>query len=245
MNIIKIQLPLIAAVLLAGLAQSQSAVLLGDYVDGATDYTAYPIPNLVSSPPITVSSLSQVGNPETGANVTRSEFGAGNPTPGGTEWLLWRTQSMADTPSSTDDYYRVTLEASPGGLNLSGVSFDMVLAKANTSNFTVSYSVFVSVDSGAFTSLGTGSMTHSGANNSFTTPVTQSINLSSIVGATTADIRIAWGDGGASSASQALFVQNIEVTAIPEPSTVAALFLGLGVMILLRRRMYFCNPNVD
>jgi len=63
---------------------------------------------------------------------------------------------------------------------------------------------------------------------------TQTTDLSSITGAQSVEIRIALGDNSSSN-SKASFIQGIQLTTVPEPSSAALLGLG-GLALILRRR---------
>jgi len=231
------QIKWIIAALLACFQVTASAGLIAQFVDGDTNYTSFPMPDLAQNPDYTVTGLSQVGNPEGSNTITRDEFGSGLDTPDGKYWLLWRTQSLDRTLSSTDNYYGFSITSDTAGqLDLDTLSFRMMLVKGSgaTDNFTIDYDVFVNTDGGGFTSFGTGSLTHAGNASTFTAPVLQSIDLSSISGVTSADIRIAFSvPDGPQTASRGLFVQDIQV--IPEPGTLVLLLLS-GVSVFLFRR---------
>ena len=222
------------------------AELVASYNDG-TDADAAALANLASAASVTVTDL-DVGRVNDG-NITRTEFGApatpAGPTAGssgGSEWLFFRsTVISAGTPVSTSDYFGFAVTADPGKtLDLTNIEFDLI-TRANASaawGYTATAQVFVAVDGGAFTAIGSSvSSTAPDASNVWSPVTTANIDLSTITGASSVEIRIGVADNLDNSGAAA-FVQGVQLngTVVPEPATVGMFSLMGGALIFIRRR---------
>jgi hypothetical protein len=164
-----------------------------------------------------------------GAMVTRTEFGKSGSTPAGptsggtagSEWLFARSTGVRDTPTSTADYFRFTVTADAGKiLKLTNVTFDLTsVANDHTATGTYTAQVFVAVDGGAFTSIGS-SVSSTVDATGWSAVTSADIDLSMTAGASSVEIRIGLGDGGLDSPSGAAFVQGIQAngSVIPSPA---------------------------
>jgi len=229
-------------------ASAANAALFANYVDG-TDVDTAAYTNLASSVVgVTVTNLAPFGL-EGGVNVTRDSFAAvtpAGPTAGsaaGSEWLFGREGLAIGAASSTDNYVAFTITADPGNtLSLTNLVYDYYATSNEVALlFEGQAEAFISVDSGAFNSFGSvsssdvdGVLLNNGA------VVTANLDLSSITGASSVEVRVAFGNAGTNSGVNLFggtgFVQGIQLNGdvVPEPST--ALLGVLGALGLLRRR---------
>jgi hypothetical protein len=224
------------------------STLLAYYVDG-TDEDAAALVDLASAASVAASNLSNVGF-EGGGSITRPSFGAAPLTPAGptaasaagSEWLFARANRTQATPGTNTDYFGFTIDMDEAGwMDLSDLTFDTT-NRANTGGgINTTYEVFAAVDGGLFNSLGFTSITAPSTLNTFLDPAfTHIVDLTSIMGAKSVELRIALGDNSG-VASKSSWVQGIQVygdvTVIPEPSTLVLSAFGLvGLLRSSRRR---------
>jgi len=199
-------------------ASRTSPRFLASYIDGmAADDAA--LRNLATASYCSANGLEAVGF-DGGAMVTRSEFGRSGLTPAGStarsstgsEWLFARSTSIDDTPESTSDYFGLIVIADTGKtLALTNLTFDLTsVANDDTATGTTyTAQVFVAVDGGDFAPVGDPVRSTVGARG-WGALTSANIDLSSITGASSVEIRIALGDGGCKSTSGAAFVQGIQ-----------------------------------
>lgn len=237
---------LISASLLA-ICTSQGAVI-AYYVDG-TDADGLALANLVTNPGVTVSALSAVGFTG-GTSITRPDFGVATPagptagSSAGSEWLFARSKDTTGTgatvPGTAADYFGFTVTA--GGtetLNLTTLRFDFVAVVDAAGTIEGKAQAFINVDGGGFNPIGSEflatSTAGSGPTHFFGTVTQASVDLSSITGASSVEIRIGLADNRDED-GKATFVQGIQLDAniVPEPSTM--IMGALGAALLLRRR---------
>ncbi len=228
------------------------AAVLATFVNG-TDQDAAALGNKTTpTTGYTVTALSNVGF-EGGTSITRSEFGTGNPTTpagsvagssAGSEWLFQRSSFTATTPVSTDDYYSFTITGTGGNsFNLTNLRFNFVVAvndnvPGTAESLAATARVYANIDGGGFNAIGSAvSASDDDSAAGFGSVQTANINLSSITGASTVELRIGVGDD-ANEGSRASWIQGIELNGnvIPEPSSSALLLSALSIMAFRRRR---------
>ncbi|SHJ78107.1 PEP-CTERM protein-sorting domain-containing protein [Rubritalea squalenifaciens DSM 18772] len=230
--------------LLTATLSSQAATLV-HFVDGTdADDLALTTNNAPVSADYSVSNLTANGF-QTGSVITRTEFGAGNDIPGATgEWLFQRGAYTGGSANSDSDYYGFTVTNNSGtGLNLDAFSFDAISVTNDANQFIIAeFQLYYQIDGGGFSTIGSTfaaeSPTGVTANVSeFSPKITPSIDLSGIgavADGSTIEFRLSVHDNSGSQA-KASFIQNIELTAVPEPSSTALIGLS-GLSFLLRRR---------
>ncbi|GHC41827.1 hypothetical protein [Roseibacillus persicicus] len=222
---------------------SVNAAVLAQYNDG-TDEDAAALLNLATTVGITVSDLSDVGA-QTGDSARITRPGFSTPTPAGpaagsaagSEWLEARSTENQGSPSSTDNYFFFTVNADPGTtINLTSLKYDFWLSDAGGGAATASAEGFISVDGGAFISIGSITATDTLGAGVAAPVAPANFDLSSITGVESLEVRIGIGYSQGNSTGTSGFVQGIQLdgSVIPEPSTT---LLGLVSAIgLLRRR---------
>jgi hypothetical protein len=200
--------------------------LIASYVDG-TDADAAALVELTNNPDVTASALSRVGflSGDETDRTTRNEFGSGNTTPAGptagsssgSEWLFARGNSGGGlptdlTPVSTDDYWGFTVTANGSEtLDLNRLKFDFVAGMANqSSDYEGVAQVFIDVDGGGFNPIGSPFSVTATDALSFGTVVEADVDLSSITGASSVEIRIALA-ADENNAGKGLWVQGIQL----------------------------------
>ena len=204
--------------------------------------------NLATVASVTVSDLNV--NRVNDGNITRTEFGSPNtpagPTAGSaasSEWLFFRSTAIAaSTPTNTQDYFVFTVTADTGKtLDLTNIEFDLITRANRTSAWghTATAQLFVAVDGGAFTSIGSSvSSTAPDQSNVWSPVTTANIDLSTVTGASSVEFRVGLGDNKNDSGAAA-FVQGIQLngTVIPEPATIGMLGLGALLTLVVRREL--------
>jgi hypothetical protein len=203
---------------------------IASYTDGTAADTAA-LTNL--APPVSgiaaVSDLAGKGfegslNPT--ASTTRNEFG-GTPTPAGptagsaagSEWLFARSSFMGDAPGTTTDYFGFTVTADAGKtLTFDSFTFDLVgINNANSTPWTFTAQLFVAVDGGAFTSIGSAVTSNAtDTEDEFAAVKSVTIDLSGMAGANSVEFRLELGDDLKSS-SRAAYVQGIQLNGTVVP----------------------------
>jgi|GEM_PF-1846495 len=245
-------IPLVVALSSANIA---NAVLIGSYVNG-TDVDADAFTNL--APAVTGATVTDLVNfgLEAGGNITRTSFNVdtpAGPTAGSSmasEWLFGRIGNPGGTgfvaADSGNFYTGFTITADTGNaLDLTDLVFDYY-GTSNDSNllFMGQAEAFLSVDGGAFTSFGSVVSNDTDAVIGNNGPVvTADFDLSSITGAETVEVRIAFGTDGSTAGANPFaatgFVQGIqlngEIVPIPEPSSIALIGM-FGASLVVRRR---------
>ena len=152
------------------------------------------------------------------------------------------TYSFSGNNWSPNDFYQVVLPTTGGWTNLS-VSWD----QARSSTGPASFSLQTSTDGTTFTTGTTYTVLQSGGGGAPGTWSTTSYNAlytntfalpSSVENQTSLYIRFLNTTGSVSASSGSNRIDNVSVTAVPEPSTCALLFAGLacGGYSMLRRR---------
>lgn len=234
-----------AALALTTASTNSHAALLAYYGDGLL----VDAPALANIAPvnadITVSSLSDVGA-QTGdpVRITRNAFSTptpAGPTAGsaiGSEWFEARSTENQGTPSSTDNYFVFTVDAEPGFLlNLEELRYDFWVSPTTSATTSADVEAFVSVDGGSFVSFGSITAIDNDGDANVAAPVaTANLDLSSITGAESVEVRIGVGYSQGNSAGISGFAQGIQLegSVVPEPASIA--LLGLGGLMMLRRR---------
>jgi hypothetical protein len=240
------------AILTALTLGSANAAVIASYIDGtattgtnlAAPVAGITVSNLTSQGITlgTVTSISRTLNqPET--VVTPAGPTAGSSA--GSRWLnALNTQVGAGSPVSTDDYYTFTLTAGSGNLpTLTTLKFDVVTAVANsTGAMDTTFQLFAAADGGLFSAVGlsgtalnpnTVDLIPGDAISSLGAITSANIDLTGLAPANSYEFRIALRDNS-SAGTKTTWIQGIQVSAIPEPSS--ALIGGLGLLALLRRR---------
>ena len=214
----------IVSVMVLFAAFGVQAERIASYNDG-TDADADALINLASAASVTVTDLSPVGfEIASGLDITRTGYDAtspAGPTAGssiGSEWLFARASKiLSGAPRTTTDYFGFTVTADSGKmLDLTNIKFDLV----STANASPAYAeiytaqVFYSVDGGAFASIGSSvSSTAPSVSDVWSSITTANIDLSTITGASSVEIRIGLGDAGTSDTNGAAFVQGRQMDA--------------------------------
>ena len=225
------------------LTHTVRADLLAYFGDGVVaDAAAFS--DLAGNSSVIVSALQMVDFQDSAARITRTEFGAAPFTPAGptagsgvgSEWFFARANVIQSTPSSTTDYFGFTVSAIGGTLELDDLVFDRTSRANEPGGIITTFDVFVSVDSGAFNSFGSDTITDPGTLNVFGPATTQTTDLSSITGASSVEVRIALGDNSGLP-SKSSWAQGIQLngTVVPEPGTTGYLVAGMLTIGFLRR----------
>jgi hypothetical protein len=179
----------------------------------------------------TLTNLPAGGNTGTGLDyIAPYEAGTAGPSPTPS---YYGVNGFGTSPVSTSYVsFQLTMNSTvdPTVSLLEGISFN--LANAGTSGprgVEVTYRIG---GSGAFTSLGTTAVPNNTANNyglftfNLTTPA--ALPASSVV-----EFRLL---GYANATNNSIRLDNVSITAIPEPSAFALMAFGIGAILLLRRR---------
>ncbi|MEM1085179.1 MAG: BNR-4 repeat-containing protein [Verrucomicrobiota bacterium] len=221
----------LACTLAAFNGASANADLLVYFGDG-TDADAAALLNLAPAVAnTTVPDLDDVGA-QTGdpSRITRSSF-AGDLPPGPTaespvasEWLEARSTENQGTASPNDNYFFFTVTADPGFvLNLDTLKYDFVITSNSTSLVgEAKVEAFIAVDGGAFTSFGSITAIDDGLSlTEHGTPVSANLDVSSVTGAQSVEIRLGVGYLQGNSNSISGFAQGIQlegsvVAGVPE-----------------------------
>lgn len=233
------------------------ADLLAFYNDGS-EADAAAEPNIAAPVGnVTVSSIDSFGvlagtgktlpsGDPTGGDASRiTRPGFATPTPAGptagsasgTEWFEARSGENQGTPTSTDNYFFFTLEADPGfALDLTSLKYDFWVSSGSGVATAATVEAFVSVDGGAFVSFGSTSSSDTGAAGDVAAVGTANLDLSSITGAESVEVRLGVGYSSGNSDSASGFLQGVQLEGdvVPEPGSLA--LLGLGGLCVLRRR---------
>lgn len=225
---------------MTGLLQAD---LLAYYADGV-EVDAAALVDQAGHAGVVASDLANVGF-ETGTSITRTEFGSAPFTPAGptagsasaSQWLFARATVVQATPDTLTDYFGFTVTALPGSvLSLSELRFDRTNRANEAGGIITTYQVFVSVDGGVFTSMGSDSITAPATLSTFLDPATTQItDLSTLSSATSVEFRIALGDNS-NLASKSSWVQGIQLSGqvVPEPSAAGLFLLGGLALRFLR-----------
>lgn len=234
-------LALSLAILTTGLSQAKAATL-AYYVDGA-DYNDNAIPVVTVETGVTADNIAVVGLNGGASGNIRNSYGA--VIPGNGFWLMssggYGPSSDNATNPPADDYHGYTLTADAGmSMNMSQLSFNWGFGHNNLPlNGTYGFRVFASIDGGSWVDLGHTSVTTSAAQGVWVDQGVASIDLSSL--SATADggtVEIRVRPYTEANPGSVIAFQNItlsgEVSAVPEPSSLA--MLGLGGLVLLRRK---------
>lgn len=220
------------------------AAILVQYHDGTASTAAH---NEAAG--ITASNISH----ESQAGGFRTSFGGANATPAGpvagsasgSHWMLWRKHLSDDALSPDGNYagFTVTIGTAADGIILGDLSFDLAGAAANNAEggIDVNYQVYAQVNGGGFSAIGSPSgfieLLGDSETNQFSSVETGVVSLSSLGALSTGDaidIRIAiQSEDKVGAGNIGLFMQGIQLEAIPEPGSLV--LLGLGGAALLGR----------
>lgn len=190
-------------------------------------------------------------SPTWGAGVSAVTQGAssGTPTAGGRyNWGLgsdtsdraigFMTSGGYSSPNSVMAYFQNNTGSTITSLT---INYDIERYRINTA--AASVSMFYSLNGTSWTAISNSTSTFSTGSSSYTfsSPTTdnKSISLTGLGINTSSSIYLRWNFDTTGSNSQGLGLDNVSVTAIPEPSTYAAIFGALalaGVMIHRRRK---------
>ncbi|MEM1085181.1 MAG: hypothetical protein AAGI48_13800 [Verrucomicrobiota bacterium] len=177
------------------------------------------------------------------SRITRPSFGTATPAGptapslSGSEWFEARSVENQGTPGTADNYFFFTLTADPGTtLDLTSLKYDFWLSDAGGGAAVADAEAFISVDSGAFTSVGSINATDNLGNGVSASVSSANFDLTAITGAETIEVRIGIGYSTGNSSGTSGFVQGIQLdgAVVPEPSV--ALLGMFGALGLLRRR---------
>ena len=242
---------ILQSIVLAAGTITSSAATLATYIDGAS-YPDTNTPAASSDANVTASNMSFVGLSGGFGGPVRDAFGS-VPIGGAGDTSFWYVvngqQDLAADPGAggnpTGDYYGFTVTASAGNtLDLTSIAFDWGSGNNDGSTLsggTFGYRVFASVDGGAFTSVGSDSVTTDVASGAWVDHTSANIDLTGLaatVDGGNVEFRIQPITSSASPGVMNAFQQfniNGDVVAIPEPSSTALLGLG-GLALMLRRR---------
>lgn len=220
------------------------AAVLAHYINSSssTQGSSSTLSNTITSLPtgITVSALSEVGDPSGQSGPLRNDIaGSSNDpeTPAGEfdYFAANRANQFANTHTATNDYWAFNLGNDSGAtLDLLGLSFDHFSTLANS----LSLQVYASTDNINFTAIGS-PVANATANNL----ANASILFDAASGFDTLDnggtlyIRVNAASPLSDSGSQFMMFNDLMLTAepVPEPSVALATLAGLGLMLRRRR----------
>jgi len=207
------------------------------YFNDGTAADADALTNLATVAYVTVSDLSV--NRVNDGNITRTEFGGASSTPAGptagsaagSEWLFFRSTVIdASAPVSTQDFFGFTVTADYGkALNLDNLKFDLTTIAGNSgsTNYTATAQVFVAVDGGAFTAIGS-SVSSTAAAVGWGTLESVNVDLSTIMNASSVEFRVGLGDNMDNS-SAATWVQGLQLNSTALDISVPPLIISAAM----------------